>query len=335
MEKKGFVLDKRTVAAALLVLSFVMAFLPWVSMRLDLGVEGVHTLKDAYAYAAREDGTTAAEVRSQFISSMERVINRTIEAMKSAGVRVRLTGKQYVRTYKYMEDGLISPNELGVMTSTMSRLYKMELDYFKKTDNGSYGAYSAKVAAVRKIKNSLTAASVLLWIGMLLSFASFVLACRSLWKGDKRGTIPYAAVWLLLCIYVLIVVGRLNTPEMAQMWPTTLNGSSSGDVQFRFMVWPIFGMLMAAAVCVISHLPGGVKTSSAPVKAPGWTCPACGASCESDAVFCENCGTRKPQPRFCSVCGTKAPDDGVFCENCGARLESSNPVPEQGMNGNF
>ncbi|MBQ1675466.1 MAG: zinc ribbon domain-containing protein [Oscillospiraceae bacterium] len=325
MEKKGNAQKK--IAAVLLVVSFVMAFLPWISIRMDLGIEGVHTLKGAYAYAAREDGTSTREVRREFLSSMENMIERTIETMKEAGVKTRLTSKQYLNTYKAMEDGLISPNELGSMTVVMSRLYRMELDYFKKI-GGSYGTYNAQLAKVQTIKSSLTTAAVLLWIGMILLFASFLLACRGLWKGDKRTAVPYAAVWLLLCIYVLIVVGQLNTPEMAQMWPTTLNGSVSGEVKFRFMVWPIFGLLLAVGFCVVSHTSHKVLPAAVPVKAVGWRCPACGAMCDDDAAFCSSCGARKPEPRRCPGCGQIVEEDSVFCANCGTRLPA--PVSVSG-----
>lgn len=61
-------------------------------------------------------------------------------------------------------------------------------------------------------------------------------------------------------------------------------------------------------------------------------CPNCGATNNSDALFCEKCGTKIGKPNYCRKCGEKVERDMVFCPSCGASLadgkDEKNSVPK-------
>lgn len=63
-----------------------------------------------------------------------------------------------------------------------------------------------------------------------------------------------------------------------------------------------------------------VPIAPAPVPAglatPDRVCPTCGASLQSDDVFCGKCGTRLV-PTTCSSCGASLLPDDAFCRKCG------------------
>lgn len=49
-------------------------------------------------------------------------------------------------------------------------------------------------------------------------------------------------------------------------------------------------------------------------------CPICGATNNSDALFCEKCGTKIEKPNYCRKCGERIERDMVFCPSCGSSL---------------
>ena len=50
------------------------------------------------------------------------------------------------------------------------------------------------------------------------------------------------------------------------------------------------------------------------------SCPKCGASLDSDSVFCKRCGTKLEIPSFCRKCGKALAPDMLFCPACGLPL---------------
>ena len=69
-------------------------------------------------------------------------------------------------------------------------------------------------------------------------------------------------------------------------------------------------------------------------------CPNCGASLQSEALFCSSCGTKIEKPenpvpvaeeaadvKCCKKCGEPIQEGFAFCINCGAKLEQ--PIKEE------
>ena len=50
------------------------------------------------------------------------------------------------------------------------------------------------------------------------------------------------------------------------------------------------------------------------------SCPKCGASLDSDSVFCKRCGTKLEIPSFCRKCGKALAPDMLLCPACGLPL---------------
>jgi hypothetical protein len=49
-----------------------------------------------------------------------------------------------------------------------------------------------------------------------------------------------------------------------------------------------------------------------------WKC-SCGTENEADGVFCDECGSPKPEGGWTCSCGAKNEDDAVFCDECGKK----------------
>ncbi len=61
-------------------------------------------------------------------------------------------------------------------------------------------------------------------------------------------------------------------------------------------------------------------------------CVACGTEISENAVFCETCGMKQPEPdRYgssCAYCGAELVPESAFCANCGMRTEGRAADPE-------
>lgn len=49
-------------------------------------------------------------------------------------------------------------------------------------------------------------------------------------------------------------------------------------------------------------------------------CLRCGATNNSDYVFCEKCGNKLDRPNYCRKCGKRVEKDMIFCPACGISL---------------
>jgi len=49
-------------------------------------------------------------------------------------------------------------------------------------------------------------------------------------------------------------------------------------------------------------------------------CPKCGATLETNAKFCPECGHNLKAAAHCSECGEKLKDGAKFCSSCGAKV---------------
>ena len=71
-------------------------------------------------------------------------------------------------------------------------------------------------------------------------------------------------------------------------------------------------------------------------------CPNCGASLQSEALFCSSCGTKIEKPeepapvveetvdvKRCEKCGEPIQEGFAFCISCGTKVEASQEIPQE------
>ncbi len=79
------------------------------------------------------------------------------------------------------------------------------------------------------------------------------------------------------------------------------------------------------------NLSSAASAASAAVnaaKVEKWTCPNCGQQLDGTDKFCDNCGTKKPDPEpvksapaFCNQCGSPLAPGAAFCGSCGNKIK--------------
>lgn len=311
--KKWITPAQKIIAAILLAASFAMLFFPWI------GVEREHTMEEYYEEYAEENDMSVREARKEILSELEEGFDEYRDE------DTNLTGKDYVRLAKAEEDSAISPDELGFEVSVKYRMAKTWLDRYAE-DSGSEWTKTA-----RNLTDRLATAKVVLWIVMLLTGLSFVIALWTIHGSMRGGTIFNAVVWASLCVLALILVDKMNEPEFQEelgRYGTNFVGVTD-DEPYHITNWPFVGAALSVLAYVSTYLPVGDKKkathkpvvhTTVPVRAVGWTCSYCGTVCDNSYAFCTNCGTRRPAPRVCPSCGAKVPDGDVFCGRCGTRI---------------
>jgi len=59
------------------------------------------------------------------------------------------------------------------------------------------------------------------------------------------------------------------------------------------------------------------------IRGGGAECPNCGTENDSDAKFCDSCGTAMSSEVECNSCGEENDADAKFCKSCGRPLSNS------------
>ena len=119
----------------------------------------------------------------------------------------------------------------------------------------------------------------------------------------------------------------LRTPGMADAVRTSAMAEAmksaaknEGGAALGFMGMNMAGMMGQAQFQQPQYPQPQYQPQQPQQSAPGWVCPACGAT--ATGKFCPECGAKKPAPKAvgswtCPACGATA--TGKFCPECGAK----------------
>lgn len=318
---------QRLIAAILLVLSFIMLFLPWVSMSVKINGKN-YTLKDVYHVIAYNEGESDAEARNEILRGIRDLADEIVDGLQEEGIKVSVDSQGAVRLVSGIEDGKITTNELAHITSYLFSLAKSANNYIKTLPIDEL--YIPQIRAFQTMEKSSEAILIVLWLGMIAAMASFVLAGYSVKRGKGQGMIPYATVCAIMLIAMAISANRVNSEIRGTVNVLLGNigllyGSESITSFFHVTAWPIVATLFAVCGAVAVMLPTfedmKIKAPSIP-KIGGWKCVGCGNQCSDSSRFCPNCGEKKPTPIRCPSCGWAVKAGDRFCLNCGTPLQS-------------
>ena len=200
---------------------------------------------------------------------------------------------------------------LALLTACLMTLFMPRLSM-------SYGGIHGGVSV---FTTGILHSYVSFWSVMLIINASLLillsgLAVFGLLKDKNALVLPAALVAFLmffLAVFQKAYIGQSDLHVGVGAWLNL-------PLSLLLITTAILDNLAAGKKAIVfSELNPGIKFSAG-TGMGGWICPTCGAKLGGGQIFCDRCGTKKPEPPRCPGCGRVCLPGELFCEACGTKL---------------
>lgn len=319
---------KRIIAIILLVLSFAMIFLPWVTLSINV-MGQKFTIAKLFDYSSMLGGESMEEAREDVIDWLY----DTSEDMAWEGIT--MNPRKAIVIFDIIAEGKLSPIEAAKICSSTGKLFRELKSYFAKSIEDSYYLSSDEqvvISMISSLAGKVTLAAVFMWVLIGANLVCFGLAVYMLLNDKKNAAVPQLVASVVLLLVFVLAISKVNG-AIKQLISTSsyivsdllsefgLNYGSTNNVNLLHLGFAgILSIIFAASAFVLPF----VETKSLPrvnINIPTvskkWTCPNCGNKMNEANAFCANCGAKKPEARRCVNCGQVLKDDVAFCPNCG------------------
>lgn len=316
---------QKIIAVILLVLSFIMFFLPWISISLNVMGQKI-TIPKMLDYVSMYEGYSSTQFKTEFYDALVDLS----EDMAWEGVH--MDPNQAMATFELISDSNISPIDAARVCSFASKLLGEIEIYLTQNSQDLYGEERIAASMVTDTAGKVTFAAVMMWILVSGVLVTFTVSLYLMLKGKKYSVVPYLCMSLILLIASAVLTSKVNN-GVKQIISTFSYGaaslfselgisySSTMDLSiFHLSIAGIFSFIFAAGALALSILDKGklVRISIPEIKPiKKWTCPSCGSEMSAGSVFCSSCGTKRSDPLRCANCGRPIGKDVAFCPHCG------------------
>ena len=333
---------KKIIALSLLLLSFLMLFLPWMSIHVKADGQKYNLERIIRQISSGYNYDPWADFKDDVFCELEDLSDDLLDYGLSFSFR---RAKNVV---KGLLDSEVSPaeaaNALTFSGSLCGKLREMHLiDYGYEYDSTARDLQTASGA--------LTAAGIGIWILFISAILLFFLACFLLLCDRKLGALPYLIVITLLFTLFAAAVGTVNkylhdfSYDILRELSDELGYShiyiSASEIKlFHVTGAGIVSLILAIGAFVLSliRIPALDRSlSGVALTDGGWKCPNCGMSMKTGS-FCISCGAKRPpeppkppkppkprKPR-CTNCGSELLPGAAFCPYCGAPAPAPAPA---------
>ena len=317
---------KKIVSLVLLILSFLMLFLPWMSISIN-AMGQKFTIPKMLDYLSMYNGYSATEFRAELYDEFVELS----EDMAWEGVH--MDPKQAMTTFELLSDSKISPLDAARICSFASNLLGETKNYLARNSQDLYGEERILASMITDAAGKVAFAAVLMWVLVIGGIIAFVLSVLFLIKDKKYCVVPYLCISFLLLIFYAVMTSKVNS-GVKQLISTFsygaasffsefgINYSSSMDLSvFHLGIAGILSFIFATSALVLTLVREDtisfvkIPTMDSPKK---WTCPSCGSNMAATSLFCTSCGTKRPEVMRCTSCGRTLEKDVAFCPHCGA-----------------
>ena len=221
---------------------------------------------------------------------------------------------------------------LALLAACLMTLFMPWLTLFMPELSMSYGDIHEGVSV---FTTGIQHRYVSFWSVMLIINASLLillsgLAVFGLLKDKNALVLPAALVAFLMFFLAVFQKAYIYGAMQREMFAGSY--IDFDDVFLGVGAWlnlPLSLLLITTAILdnlaagkkaiVFSELNPGIKFSAG-TGMGGWICPTCGAKLGGGQIFCDRCGTKKPEPPRCPGCGRVCLPGELFCEACGTKL---------------
>lgn len=316
---------KRIISIVLLLLSFLMIFLPWMSISLSV-MGQTFTIPKMMDYMSAYAGYSAAEIKSELYDELVYLSDE----MASEGIY--MDPDQAITTLELIADSKISPFDAARICSFSSDLLGQMKKYLARNSQDFYGEEGIAVSMIMDAADKVTFAAVLMWVFVIGCILAFAFSLYFLTKGKKYGVVPYLCFSIVLLIVFIVMTSKVNS-GIKLIMNTFSYGASSildyFDISFSpSMDLSILHLGKSGILCVVFAVGALVLTmlredtfTHLPIPSTArtnkWRCPSCGSEMPASALFCTSCGTKRSEGLRCVSCGHALEKGVVFCPYCG------------------
>lgn len=332
---------QKIIALILLLCSFVMLFLPWVNISINV-MGQKFTIDKIIDYACMYEGTSRAE----FDLELKEAFSDLSENMEYEGIN--MNSNRALSTFKAISGG-ISPVDAASASSFFGGLAGQLSDYI---DENYYWFDSTELVVLSALSDStgkIIAAAIFLWILVVVAIAGFLYGIYAVLTDGKKGLIPYLAVATVFFLIFVVLTANINNgiKSVSSTFSYLLSDAFSDiGINLSGANPKLFHITAAGIVCVLladgaflmtlfANGAGYTKSVTSPHHRTGaWHCPSCGQMMGAANSFCSICGAKRPgvpdAPPRCSYCGAVIKDGAAFCIKCGKPVRpaaSADSVP--------
>ena len=321
---------KKTIAVILLLISFIMLVLPWISLSVYVMGQKL-TISDLIQLSGVYEEYTSYELESEIYYSLQDLS----EDMAYEGVY--MDPDQAMRMIKIVADGQLSPISSARVLSFLSDISNQMKNYLSYNMDEFYGEEMIIASMIINAAGKVTAAAVAMWILVISAALTFILAIYFLKKDKKFATVPYFATSTVLLIVFIVFVSAVNNSlnKVASEFSSAvsfmlsfagINGLPEQKIRILHMSASGFiSVILAAAALFAVESKGLLAYTSVPLPTGKWRCTTCGREISNKYTYCNVCGTRRDDLLSCKKCGRKMVAGTAFCPYCGAPSGTSGP----------
>lgn len=316
---------KKIITTILLVVSFSMLFLPWITISLNVMGQKL-TVSKILNYVSTYYGYSSAQFKAELYNELVDIS----EDMAWEGVNME--PKQAMATLELIFDSNLSPIECARVFSFVSSIVGEASDYVVRNSQYLSGEERVLASLVTEAAGKIASASILIWVCIIVFVVGFACSLFLTLYNRKFSIAPYLCVSIVLLILFSVLATKVNSGinQLVSVFSYGVAGflyefgidySPSMDLSIFHLSLPGFlCLILAACASVLSVFSEDTTThfSFPSVKAPRkWVCASCSSSMDERYSFCTNCGAKRGVASCCEKCGHTIGSDVTFCPYCG------------------
>lgn len=321
--------EKKTIAVVLLLISFIMLFLPWISLSVDVMGQKL-TISDLIQLSGVYEEYTSYELESEIYYSLQDLS----EDMAYEGVY--MDPDQAMRMLKIVADGQLSPISSARVLSFLSDISNQMKNYLSYNMDEFYGEEMIIASMIINAAGKVTATAAAMWILVVSAALTLILAIYFMKKDNKYAIVPYLATSAVLLIVFIVFVSVVNSSlnkvasevSSALSFLLSFAGASrlpEQKIQIMHMSVSGFISVILAAAALFAVESEGSLAHVVPLPTGKWRCPACGREVSNKYDFCGSCGTSRDALLSCKRCGRKLAAGETLCSYCGTPSGTGGP----------
>ncbi len=326
--------SKKIIAMILLGLSFIMFFVPWMSISLNV-MGQKFTIPKVLDYVAMYNSFSPAQFKTELYDELVEIS----EEMTWEGIH--MDPKQAMTTIDLISDSTITPIDAARISTFANSLLTEIKSYLSRNSQDFYGEERILASMVTDVAGEVAFAAVFMWVLVIANVLAFSISIYLVFKDKKYGAVPYICVSFVMLIVFAVLSSKVNggIKQLISMFSygaasffsnLGINYSSSMDLSvFHLSAAGFFSVIFAVGALVLSIIENGKSITIPPFAVEKkWTCLSCGNAMAARPAYCPFCGTPSGEKhssptKQCPSCKRSVSSESSTCPFCGYNFAGS------------